>query len=142
MIWVCGDRSGGWGHLLVCEVQALSNHIDIRAWILSGGRGTSVFLHVWGQRRLSPCGYHGGGETMGLMCHGVQCQHDAGNLYHPFPRGQIPQQTSSEHVIHGPMTALIDGIALRMVGRGQDSLDSQGACQLPPDITNKFPATV
>ena len=79
---------------------------------------------------------------MGLMDHGVQSKHDAGDFNHPFPGGQVSQQTSSEHVIHGPMAAFIDRVALWMIRRGEDSLDPQGAGQLPPDISNKLPATI
>ena len=56
---------------------------------------------------------------MGLMDHGIQRQHDAGDFSHPLSRGQIPQLASPEHVIHGPVAALIDGIALGVVRRGQ-----------------------
>ena len=55
---------------------------------------------------------------MGLMHHGIQRKHDARNLNHPLPRGQIPQQTSPEHVIHGPVAAFVDGVALGVIGRG------------------------
>ena len=55
---------------------------------------------------------------MGLMHHGIQRKHDARNLDHSFPGGQIPQQTSTEHVIHGPMAAFVDGVALGVIWRG------------------------
>ena len=55
---------------------------------------------------------------MGFMDHGIQRQHDAGDFVYSFPRGQIPQQASLEHVIHGPMAPLVDGVTLWMAGRG------------------------
>ena len=79
---------------------------------------------------------------MGFMYHGIQGKHDAWDLNHPFPGGQIPQQTSPEHVIHGPVAAFVDGIALWMVRRGEDPLNPKRAGQLPPDFTNKFSATI
>ena len=55
---------------------------------------------------------------MGLMDHGIQGKHDAGDLNHPFPGGQVSQQTSPEHVIHGPVAAFVDRIALWVIRRG------------------------
>ena len=45
---------------------------------------------------------------MGFMHHGIQGKHAAWDLNHPFPGGQISQQTSPEHVIHGPVAAFVD----------------------------------
>ena len=56
---------------------------------------------------------------MGLMHHGIQRQHDAGDLIHPCPRGNTLKQASLEHIINGTMAPLIDGVTLGMVGRGQ-----------------------
>ena len=55
---------------------------------------------------------------MGLMYHGIQRQHDAGDLIHPFPRGNTLKQASPEHIINGPMAPLVDGVTLGMVGGG------------------------
>ena len=66
---------------------------------------------------------HGSREAMGLMYHGIQDKHNAWDLNHPFPGGQIPQQMSPEHVIHGPVAAFVDGNALWVVRRGEDPLD-------------------
>ena len=55
---------------------------------------------------------------MGFMDHGIQRQHDAGDFVYPSPRGQTLKQASPEHVIHGPMAPLVDGVTLWMVGRG------------------------
>ena len=56
---------------------------------------------------------------MGLMGHGVQCQHDAGDLVYPCPGGSTIKQASPEHVINGPMAPLVDGVPFRMLGRGE-----------------------
>ena len=55
---------------------------------------------------------------MGLVGHGVQSQHDAGDLVYQGPgRGTI-KQASPEHIVNGPMTPLIDGVPFRMVRGG------------------------
>ena len=79
---------------------------------------------------------------MGFVYHGIQGKHDAWNFHHPLPGGQIFQQASSEHVVHGPVAALVDRIALWMVWRGEDSLDPKRVSQLAPDLTNKLSATI
>ena len=57
-------------------------------------------------------------RPMGLMYHGIQRQHDAGNLIYPHPRGNAPKQVSPEHIVNGPMAPLVDGVTLGMVGEG------------------------
>ena len=79
---------------------------------------------------------------MGFMNHGVQSKHDARDFSHPFPGGQISQQTSPEHVIHGPVAAFVDRVALWVVRRGKNSLNSQCAGQFSPDFANKLPAMI
>ena len=79
---------------------------------------------------------------MGLMNHGVQSQHNARNLFHPCPGGCTIKQASSEHIIDGPMAPLVDGVALRVVGGGQQPLYSQRAHQLPPDLAHKLSTPV
>ena len=46
---------------------------------------------------------------MGLMGHGVQCQHDAGDFVYPCPGGSTIKQASPEHIIDGLMALLVDG---------------------------------
>ena len=53
---------------------------------------------------------------MGLMGHGVQCQHDAGDFVYPGPGGGTIKQASPEHIVYGLMAPLVDGIPLWMVG--------------------------
>ena len=79
---------------------------------------------------------------MGFMDHGIQRQHDAGDLIHPCPRGNTLKQASPEHIIYGPMAPLVDGVTLGMVRRGEQPLDPQGVSQLGPNLANKFTATV
>ena len=76
------------------------------------------------------------------MNHGIQRQHDAGDLIHPCPRGNTLKQASPEHIIYGPMAPLVDLVTLRMVRRGKQPLDPQGVSRLGPNRTNKFLATV
>ena len=79
---------------------------------------------------------------MGIVGHGIQSQHDAGNLFYPCPGGRTIKQANSEHIIDGPMAPLIDGVALWMVGGGQQPLDSQRVHQFPPDLAHKLSAPV
>ena len=79
---------------------------------------------------------------MGLMYHGIQCQHDAGDLVYQFPRGNTIKQASPEHIINSPMALLVDGVTLGMVWGGQQPLDPQGAGETGPNLANEFPTTV
>ena len=79
---------------------------------------------------------------MGFMNHGIQRQHDAGDLIHPCPRANTLKQASPAHIIYGPMAPLVDGVTLGMVRRGKQPLDPQGVSQLGPNFANKFTATV
>ena len=67
---------------------------------------------------------------------------DAWDLLHPCLGGSALKQASSEHVVHGPMAALVDGVPLRMVRRSQDALDAQRPHQLPPNITRELTTAV
>ena len=60
---------------------------------------------------------------MRLMYHRTEGQHEAWDLLHPSPGGRAFKQASPEHVIHGLVATLVDGIPLRMVRRGQHTLD-------------------
>ena len=79
---------------------------------------------------------------MRLVHHRVEGQHDAWDLRHPCLGGRAFKQESPEHVIHGPVATLVGGIRLRMVRRGQHTLDPQRAHQFPPDFTHEFATTV
>ena len=79
---------------------------------------------------------------MRLVQHRVEGQHNAWDLLHPCLGGRAFKQASPEHVIHGLVATLIDGIPLRMVRRGQHALDPQRAHQFPPDFTHEFATTV
>ena len=79
---------------------------------------------------------------MRLMHHCVEGQHETWDLLHPSPGGRTFKQASPEHVVHGPVATLVDGIPLRMVGKGQHTLDPQRAHQFPPDIPHKFATTI
>ena len=118
VIRVSSHRSWRWGHLLVSEGQALSHRFYIGSWILWRRGSAHITLEVWGQSRLSPSGNHGRQKTMGLMDHGVQRQHDAGDLIYPVSRRNILKQASPEHIVYGPMAPLVDGVTFGMVGRG------------------------
>ena len=79
---------------------------------------------------------------MGFVGHGIQSQHDAGDLIHPGPGGGTIKQTSPEHIVNGPVASFVDGVPLRMVGEGQQPLDPQRALELPPDFTHELAAPV
>ena len=55
---------------------------------------------------------------MGLVGHGVQRQHDAGDFDYPGLGSGAIKQASPEHIIYGLMTPLVDGVPFRMVGGG------------------------
>ena len=42
-----------------------------------------------------------------------------GDLVYPCPGGSTIKQASPEYVINSPMAPLVDGVPLRMVGRGE-----------------------
>ena len=58
-------------------------------------------------------------KPWGSWGHGVQGQHDAGDLVYPCPGGNTIKQASPEHVINGPVAPLVDGVLLQIVGRGE-----------------------
>ena len=92
---------------------------------LRDGEAQASFSRSGGRVGSHPGGNHGSREAMGFVDHCVQSQHNAGNLLHPGPGGRTIKQASPEHIIDGPMAPLVDGVALRMVGGGQQLLDSQ-----------------
>ena len=118
--------------------ETLPKHLNVGSGVVKGGGSAGIVLEIWREGKLSSCGDHGGREVMGLMNHGAQGQHNARNLFHPCPGGRTIKQASSEHIINGPMAPLVDGIALRVVGGGQQLLHSQRVHQLPPDLAHKL----
>ena len=64
---------------------------------------------------------------MRFMDHRVEGQYDTWDLLHPCLGRRALKQASPEHVIHGPVATLVDGIPLGMVWRGQHALDPQRA---------------
>ena len=79
---------------------------------------------------------------MRLVHHRVEGQHNAWDLLHPGLGVRALKQASPEHVIHGPVATLVDGIPLRMVRRDQHTLDPQRAHQLPSDFAHELATTV
>ena len=79
---------------------------------------------------------------MGIVGHGVQCQHDAGDFFYPGLGGGTIKQTSPEHIVYGPMAPLVDGVPLWMVGGGEQPLDPQRAGKFSPDLTHELAAPV
>ena len=79
---------------------------------------------------------------MRLVHHCVEGQHDAWDLLHLCLGGRACKQACPEHVVHGPVATLVDGIPIRMVRRGQHTLDPQRVHQFPPDFTHEFATTV
>ena len=142
LVGIGSRRSWEWGHLLVGQRETLPEHLNVGSGVIEVWGSAGIVLEIWREGRLSSCGDHGGKEAMGLMNHGVQGQHNARNLFHPCPGGRTIKQASSEHIITGPMAPLVDGVALRVVGGGQQPLHSQRAHQLPPDLAHKLSTPV
>ena len=142
LVLIGSRRSWWWGHLLVGQRETVPEYLNVGSGVVEGWGNTGIVLEIWREGRLSSCGNHGGREAMGFVNHGVQSQHNAGNLFHPCPGGCIIKQASSEHIVDGPIAPLVDGVTLRMVGGGQQPLYSQRAYKLPPDLTHKLSTPV
>ena len=99
--------------------ETLPEHLNVGSGVVEGWVSAGIVLEIWREVRLSSCGDHGGREAMGFMNHGVQSQHNARNLFHPCPGRRTIKQASLEHIIDGPMAPLVDGVALWVVGGGQ-----------------------
>ena len=102
----------------------------------------SVQVDIWRERWFMTGGYHGSRESVGLMRHGVECQHDPRDLVNPCLKGGTFEEASAEHVIEHPMAPLVDSIALGMVGGSETPLYPQRAQQLRPDVTYELMSTV
>ena len=79
---------------------------------------------------------------MRFVWHDVERQHDPGYLVNPCLGGRTFEQVSAEHVVECPMTPLINGNSLGMIGRSEDSLDPKGAEQLAPYLAYEFSSSV
>ena len=75
---------------------------------------------------------------MRFVRHGVQGQHDPGDLVNTRLGGRTFEQASMEHVVERPVAPLINGISFGMVGRSEYSLDPEGAQQLAPYLAHKL----
>ena len=102
--------------------------------LVFGGRGgTVIHGEVWRERWFATSCNHGSRESVWLMRHRVEGQHDSRHYINPhFGRWSL-EQASAEHVVEGPMAPFINGVALRMVGGSENLLDPEGAQQLCPD---------
>ena len=79
---------------------------------------------------------------MRFVGHGVEGQHDPGDLVNPCLGGRTFEQASTEHVVELPVAPLFNGISFGMVGRSEYSLDPEGAQQLAPYLAYKFSSSV
>ena len=113
------------GHLLVGELEPLLDGLDVYGWVLSGERGIGIQVKIWRKRWLTACRNHGGRESVRFMRHSVEGQHNSWDLVNPCLGGGSFKQTSTEHIIEGPMAPFVDCIAFRMVGGSENLLDSQ-----------------
>ena len=75
---------------------------------------------------------------MRFVWHGVERQHDPGDLVNPCLGGRTFEQASTEHVVERPVAPLINGISFGMVGRSEYSLDPKGVQQLAPYLAHKL----
>ena len=78
-----------------------------------------------GWKHIFPtCSDHGGRVPVRLR-HRVEGQHNDWDLIDPARyRGTVVVQICTEHVVHGVVAYLIDGIAFLMVRGGEHPLDS------------------
>ena len=79
---------------------------------------------------------------MRFVGHGVEGQHDPGDLVNPCLGGRTFEQASTEHVVERPVAPFINGISFGMVGRSEYSLDPEGAQQLAPYLAYKLSSSV
>ena len=79
---------------------------------------------------------------MRFVWHGVERQHDPGDLVNPCLGGRTFEQASTEHVVERPVAPLISGISFGMVGRSEYSLDPEGVQQLVPYLAHKLSSSV
>ena len=76
------------------------------------------------------------------MGHCVEGQHYPRDLVYPSFGGGTLKQANSEHVIQGPVAPLIDGIAFRVIRRGEDLLYSKRAQEFGPYGTDELAAAI
>ena len=152
--WGCGEREDqatdlievggrcGWrdGHLLMGELEPLSNGLYVIDGILEGWRGACVRGEVGRKRWFATSSDHRGRECVGLMGHCVEGQHYPLDLVHPGFGGGILKQSIEEHVIQGPVAPLVDGVAFRVIRRGEDLLYSKRAQEFGPYGTDELTA--
>ena len=79
---------------------------------------------------------------MRFVRHSVEGQHNSWDLVNPCLGGWSFKQTSTEHIVEGPMDPFVDCIAFRMVWGSENLLDSHRAQQLGPNAADEFPAAV
>ena len=79
---------------------------------------------------------------MRFVWHGVERQHDPGDIVSPCLGGRTFEQASMEHVVEHPLAPLINGISFGMVWRSEYSLDPEGAQQLAPYLAHKLSSSV
>ena len=65
-----------------------------------------------------------------------------GDLVYPGFGGGSLKQASAEHVIQGPVAPLVDGIAFRVIRRGENLLYSKQAQELGPYGTDELAAAI
>ena len=79
---------------------------------------------------------------MGLMGNCVEGQHYSQDLVHPGFGGGTLKQASAEHVIQGSVAPLVDGVAFRVIRRGEDLLYSKQAQEFGPYGTDELAAVI
>ena len=76
------------------------------------------------------------------MGHCVESQHYPRDLVYPGFGGGTLKQASAEHVIQGSMAPLVDGVAFRVIRRGEDLLYFKRAQEFGPYGTDEPAAVV
>ena len=142
LVGVSGWRGRRRGHLLAIESEPLLYGFDVCGGVFGSRGRPGIRGEVWRERWFTACCNHVSRESVGLMRHRVEGQHDSRYFINPrFGRRSL-KQAGVEHVVEGLMAPFIDGVAFMMVGGSENLLDPKGAQQLGPDSADKLLAAV
>ena len=83
LVGVSGWRGWQRGHLVVSESEPLLYGFDVCGGVFGGRGRTGIHGEVWRELWLTACCNHGNGESLGLMRHLVEGQHDSRYFINP-----------------------------------------------------------
>ena len=135
VIWLIGVGLGGsfgGGYFMVHQLHLLLQLLYVgESIMLQIHRGVHMAQVGW-QEVLSTSGDHGRGVVVGAVGHGIEGQHDERDFVDPALGILALGLDSSHNISNRAMTALIYGVPLRVIGRGEDSLHSIDIQELLP----------